>query len=62
MEYNIKKDCFAYDKRTYICDALDRLYCKHEECRFHKTKEQNNHEELHARNNIKNKFWKDMYL
>ena len=41
MEYNIKKDCFAYNKRTCTCDALDRLYCKHEECSFYKTKEQN---------------------
>lgn len=38
----VKRDCFAYNKGSYSkpCIALDDLYCKKEECKFYKTKEQ----------------------
>lgn len=61
MDY-INKDCFAYNKFSMECEALDKVYCMHKKCRFYKTRKQNNYEELKARKNIKNKFWKDMYL
>lgn len=32
------KDCFAYEGEG--CGILKELYCKNEECRFYKTKEQ----------------------
>ena len=37
---NVKKDCFAY-KRGYEpasphCEALNKLYCETEECKFYK--------------------------
>ena len=35
-----RKDCFAYNKHTNNCNALDRLWCKLGKCRFYKTKEQ----------------------
>lgn len=60
--YILKKDCFAYNKFSMECEALDNLYCIGNECKFYKTRKQNNYEELKARKNIKNKFWKDMYL
>lgn len=42
----IKTDCFAYSKRKdggrifQGCKALNALFCKTEECKFYKTKEQ----------------------
>lgn len=35
-----KKDCFAYDKKTHNCKALNECFCKVEDCKFYKTKEQ----------------------
>lgn len=37
----IKTDCFAYKSdNTYNgCNALNKLYCKFEECKFYKNKE-----------------------
>ena len=35
-----KKDCFAYSKERNNCKALDRLYCRFEECKFYKTEEE----------------------
>lgn len=37
---NVKRDCFAY-KRGYDpepphCEALNKLYCETEECKFYK--------------------------
>lgn len=34
----IKEDCFAY--RDGKCNALNKLYCKEEKCKFYKTREQ----------------------
>lgn len=36
----VKKDCFAYDKRNNRCKALKETFCKYEECAFYKTKEE----------------------
>lgn len=35
-----KKDCFAYreNKGYKKCDCLDKLYCKNEDCKFYKNK------------------------
>lgn len=60
--YILKKDCFAYDKFKGKCEALDNLYCINNKCGFYKTRKENDYQELQARKNIKNKFWKDMYL
>lgn len=60
--YLLKKDCFAYNKFKSKCEALDNLYCIGHECEFYKTIKENDYKELQARKNIKNKFWKDMYL
>lgn len=35
-----KKDCFGYEKVRNTCKVLDHLYCKEEDCKFYKTKEQ----------------------
>ena len=47
----IKRDCFAYkEDNIYVgCNALDKLYCTNENCKFYKTKEQL------EKDNIKNK-------
>lgn len=37
----VKKDCFAYRKKTEdsgFCVALKELYCRCEECKFYKNK------------------------
>lgn len=37
----VKKDCFAYRKKTEdsgYCIALKKLYCRCEECKFYKNK------------------------
>lgn len=37
----IKKDCFAFSKKTEQCMALKDTYCRYEEtCAFYKTREQ----------------------
>lgn len=47
---DIKTDCFGYDKGYYLgtqyerCNALRELYCKNEECKFYKSKEQHYNE------------------
>ena len=33
----IRHECFAYDKATNSCNALNQLYCRKEECKFFKT-------------------------
>jgi len=34
---SIKTDCFAYSNKTESgCNALKRLYCKEEKCKFYK--------------------------
>ncbi len=43
MAAGIKEDCFAYNgdkSKTIPCTALNDLYCKNEECKFYKSKEQ----------------------
>ena len=38
MSVDIKTDCFAYDSRTISCNALNELYCLHDDrCAFYKT-------------------------
>lgn len=39
-EFEVKKDCFGYDKQKNNCMALNELYCKREKCGFYKTKKQ----------------------
>lgn len=40
-----KTDCFAYRQGNFfgsdfeICDALDKLYCRKENCKFYKNKD-----------------------
>ncbi len=34
-----KEDCFGY-KTSSFCSALNKMYCKTEECSFYKTNEQ----------------------
>ena len=34
--FNVKKDCFAFNKNTNSCMALKTTYCKIEECKFYK--------------------------
>ena len=38
---SIKTDCFAFksDNPYNGCHALDKLYCRREECKFYKNKE-----------------------
>lgn len=38
---SIKTDCFAFkSNNTYNgCNALDKLYCRLEDCKFYKNKE-----------------------
>lgn len=36
---NIKTDCFAY-REGRKCNALSKLYCEFENCKFYKTKQQ----------------------
>lgn len=48
-------DCFAYDNNKVCCKALERMYCKHEKCRFYKTTEQNIFEKNKAEYRAKNK-------
>lgn len=38
MDYQVKKDCFAYDKNLDMCIALKDLYCDFEKCNFYKPK------------------------
>ena len=33
----VKHDCFAYDKYSRDCKALDKLYCLSGKCSFYKT-------------------------
>ena len=41
-----RTDCFAYKRGNFfgsnyeICDALDKLYCKREQCNFYQSKEE----------------------
>lgn len=35
-----KRDCFAYDPVKHNCKVLNECYCKVEDCKFFKTKEQ----------------------
>ena len=39
-EIEIKIDCFAYknNEKGEYCDALTKLYCADEKCRFYKEK------------------------
>ena len=39
---SIKPDCFAFKSNNLYngCNALDKLYCRREECKFYKTKEE----------------------
>lgn len=37
---NIKKDCFAYSVEHRECKALTKVFCKEENCKFYKTKEE----------------------
>ena len=37
MEY---KDCFAYNKNTRSCNALNEMVCADKECRFYKTRKE----------------------
>lgn len=39
-EFEIKTDCFGFDKTKNDCKVLRKLYCECEKCRFYKTKEQ----------------------
>lgn len=39
-EFTPKKDCFGYCKEKNSCSVLDKLWCKVEDCKFYKTKEQ----------------------
>ena len=36
----VKHDCFAYDKHTRTCKALNELECWNGKCAFYKTAEQ----------------------
>ena len=36
--FEIKKDCFAFNKNTNKCMALKEVYCKKEECKYYKKK------------------------
>lgn len=38
MEHEVKSDCFGYRNtlKGEGCIALNKLYCKHEECKFYK--------------------------
>lgn len=36
----VKEDCFAYRKEKEECNALNELYCKNEECKFYKNREE----------------------
>lgn len=37
-KFEIKKDCFAFRDRkgTFECNALNKLYCEKENCKFYK--------------------------
>ena len=35
-----KKDCFGYSKINNRCSVLIDTYCKHEECKFYKTRKE----------------------
>lgn len=37
---SVKKDCFGYSKINNRCSVLTDTYCKHEKCKFYKTKEE----------------------
>lgn len=36
----IQTDCFAFDVKKLECNCLNDLYCKKENCKFYKSKEQ----------------------
>ena len=36
----IQTDCFAFRKEKLECNALNNLYCKNEECRFYKNRDE----------------------
>ena len=38
--FEVKKDCFAYDKNKNKCNSLKDLYCRKSVCEFYKTKAQ----------------------
>lgn len=40
MVSNKNGDCFSYDKSFKKCRALDKLYCKNENCKFYKSDKQ----------------------
>lgn len=52
---SIKTDCFAFKSNNSYngCNALDRLYCRIEDCKFYKNKE------LYEKN--KNNIESDIY-
>ena len=41
-----KLDCFAYDREKNECKALVKLVCENRECRFYKTREQMQQENM----------------
>ena len=36
----VKKDCFGYSSIKNRCSVLTDTYCKHEECKFYKTRKE----------------------
>lgn len=40
QKFEVKTDCFGYDRMKNGCKALRALYCANEKCRFYKTKQQ----------------------
>lgn len=40
QKFEVKTDCFGYDRMKNCCKALRALYCANEKCRFYKTKQQ----------------------
>jgi hypothetical protein len=38
--FEVKNDCFGYDKTKKKCKMLKDLYCSKSVCEFYKTKEQ----------------------
>lgn len=42
----VNKDCFAYDAKYKECNALKKLYCKDENCKFYKNKKEVNQEQI----------------
>lgn len=40
--YMIQEDCFAINDNLTNCKCLDKLYCKTEECKFYRPKDELN--------------------